>query len=38
MRVGTSYFYSIIYLVVIMVIATVLILTIPETVQKEEPM
>jgi MFS family permease len=31
LRVGTSYFYSIIYLVVVMVIATVLILTIPET-------
>jgi competence protein ComGC len=29
--VGTSYFYSIVYLVVVMVIATVLILTIPET-------
>jgi MFS family permease len=31
LRVGTSYFYSIVYLVVVMVIATVLILTIPET-------
>jgi MFS family permease len=31
LRVGTSYFYSIVYLVIVMVIATVLILTIPET-------
>ena len=36
LRVGTSYFYSIIYLVVVMVIATVLILTIPETGSQEE--
>jgi MFS family permease len=36
LRVGTSYFYSIVYLVVVMVIATVLILTIPETGQREE--
>ncbi|OLS22769.1 MAG: hypothetical protein ThorAB25_25130, partial [Candidatus Thorarchaeota archaeon AB_25] len=36
LRVGTSYFYSIIYLVVIMVVATVLILTIPETGQGDE--
>jgi MFS family permease len=31
LRVGTSYFYSIVYLVVVMAIATVLIFTIPET-------
>ncbi len=36
LRVGTSYFYSIIYLVVVMGIATVLILTIPETGQQQE--
>jgi MFS family permease len=36
LRVGTSYFYSIVYLVVVMVIATVLILTIPETGSQEE--
>jgi MFS family permease len=36
LRVGTSYFYSIVYLVVVMVVATVLILTIPETAQREE--
>ncbi|MFW9967507.1 MAG: nitrate/nitrite transporter [Candidatus Thorarchaeota archaeon] len=30
-RVGTSYFYSILYLVIVMAIATLLILTIPET-------
>ncbi len=35
LRVGGSYFYSIVYLVVIMVIATVLIMTIPETGKKE---
>jgi nitrate/nitrite transporter NarK len=35
LRVGGSYFYSILYLVVVMVIATVLILTIPETKQRE---
>jgi MFS family permease len=35
LRVGSSYFYSIVYLVVVMVIATVLILTIPETGQSE---
>jgi competence protein ComGC len=34
--VGTSYFYSIVYLVVVMAIATVLILTIPETGKREE--
>jgi MFS family permease len=38
LRVGGSYFYSILYLVVVMVIATVLILTIPETKQRGETM
>ncbi len=36
LRVGGSYFYSIVYLVVVMVIATVLILTIPETGHRKE--
>ncbi len=36
LRVGESYFYSIVYLVVVMAIATVLILTIPETKRREE--
>jgi MFS family permease len=36
LRVGSSYFYSIVYLVVVMVIATVLILTIPETGHRKE--
>ena len=36
LRVGTSYFYSIVYLVVVMIIATVLIMTIPETGRKHE--
>jgi len=31
LKVGTSYFYSVVYLVVVMVIASVLIMTIPET-------
>ena len=35
LRVGDSYFYSIVYLVVVMVIATVLIMTIPETKKQE---
>ncbi len=35
LRVGGSYFYSIVYLVIVMVIATVLIMTIPETGKKE---
>jgi len=35
LRVGGSYFYSVVYLVVVMVIATVLIMTIPETGKKE---
>ena len=30
-RVGASYFYSILYLVIVMVIATLLVLTVPET-------
>jgi MFS family permease len=38
LRVGDSYFYSIVYLVVVMVIATVLIMTIPETKQREHSM
>ncbi len=38
LRVGGSYFYSIVYLVVVMVIATVLIMTIPETGRREENM
>ena len=36
LRVGDSYFYSVVYLVVVMVIATVLIMTIPETGKREE--
>jgi MFS family permease len=36
LRVGGSYFYSIVYLVVVMVIATVLIFTIPETAKREQ--
>jgi len=36
LRTGGSYFYSIVYLVVVMVIATVLILTIPETGRRRE--
>ncbi len=36
LRVGPSYFYSVVYLVVVMVIATVLIMTIPETAKREE--
>jgi len=36
LRMDDSYFYSIVYLVVVMVIATILILTIPETGQREE--
>ena len=36
LRVGESYFYSIVYLVVVMAIATVLIFTIPETKGREE--
>lgn len=38
LRVGGSYFYSVVYLVVVMVIATVLIMTIPETGRREENM
>lgn len=34
-RVGTSYFYSIVYLAVVMAIATVLIMTIPETAKRQ---
>ncbi len=36
LRVGESYLYSIVYLVMVMVIATVLIFTIPETKRREE--
>lgn len=36
LRVGPSYFYSIVYLVVVMAIATVLIFTIPETGRRTE--
>jgi len=35
LRTGGSYFYSVVYLVIVMVIATVLIMTIPETGKKE---
>jgi competence protein ComGC len=36
LRIWASYFYPIVYLVVVMVIATVLILTIPETGHRKE--
>ena len=38
LRAGTSYFYSILYLVVVMVVASVLILTIPESERRDEVM